>query len=105
MSDKKNYYCKTTIVLPKGMETRFPPLSMKSNVKFLQFMEKVLEEQPDLLIKKPSLTDRVNFRIPVESKQLFEGIKQKLKESSISFSSLYRLLYDKFVKEALDGTE
>jgi len=89
--------------VPAEHDKRYGKLSIDENIRFLQFIEQKLNSNPELLEGKFKLTAVANFRVPLKYGSLLERVRKKLKKHKVSFSVIYRMLFDEFLKETTNA--
>jgi len=91
-------YLTSTVSVPKDTKHIYKALTVEQNTEFLEYIYNRIKSNPEILKKKPLLKSSINFKAKKTHETMYKEVQKILKKHNISFSSIYRDLYPKFVK-------
>jgi ABC-type Na+ transport system ATPase subunit NatA len=93
-----NLYILSTVAVPRDEAHLYKAMTVEENTKFIDFIYDKLKADESILTKRPLILNNLNFKAKISHKHKYKEIQVILKKYNISFSSLYRKLYQEFAE-------
>ena len=91
-------YITSTVSVPRDEKHRFKGMTIDENTSYLDYIQDRLQKDPSILIKRPLLKSTINFKARKSHEEVFKQIQEILSKYNISFSRVFRILYDDYVQ-------